>query len=450
MFKFLHTADLHLDTQPFGLHGYPEEVAALLRDASLKAFDNLVREALRQEVAFCVFAGDIYDGADRGARAELAFRKGLTALAEAGVRSFIVHGNHDPLEAGWSTVSTWPDLVTVFRASEPETVVFEVDGKTVAVHGVSYAQRETSDNLARRFKRHAGADVEIGVLHTNVGSNPDHDVYAPCSLDDLCAVGFDYWALGHLHKRHNLAGPSPWIVYPGNLQGRHAKPSEQGAKGATVVTVTDGGAIEEPEFVALDVLRFVATTIPVDDLVDLGALEDELSQQAETLRSEHPHCALVIRSTLEGRGPLHGVLADAESYSDFLDALRHEWVLRSPLVWWDRVVDHTRGEVETAELEAQNDFLGNALSAIARTAAGQHPNIAREPDDIDLPDDIDVPDDRDVPAASNDPSTDFMAPLARLAPSIRRLGVDLPDPSDPSLVERARLLAADLLTSGEP
>ncbi|MCZ7631486.1 MAG: DNA repair exonuclease [Microthrixaceae bacterium] len=189
MFKFLHAADIHLDTQPSGLHGYPAEVASLLRDAPLEAFDNLVREALRQEVSFCVFAGDIYDGADRGTRAELAFRRGLHQLAEAGIRSFIVHGNHDPIDTGWSTVSTWPKEVTVFRAREPETVVFDVDGTTVAVQGVSYAGRDTTDNLATRFRRHDGADVQIGVLHTNAGSNPDHARYAPCSLDDLRAVG---------------------------------------------------------------------------------------------------------------------------------------------------------------------------------------------------------------------------------------------------------------------
>jgi DNA repair exonuclease SbcCD nuclease subunit len=412
LFKFLHAADLHLDTQPSGLHGYPEEVATVLRDASLDAFDNLVRETMRQGVAFCVFAGDIYDGADRGTRAELAFRRGLTQLADAGIRTFIAHGNHDPTEAGWSTVSTWPDLVTVFRPSEPETFTFEVHGTTVAVHGVSYAERGTTDNLATRFERHDGADVQIGVLHTNAGSNPDHDPYAPCSLDDLRAIGLDYWALGHIHKRQNLAGPSPWIVYPGNTQGRHAKPSEQGAKGAVVVTVTDGGAIETPEFVALDVLRFLAPTMSVEGLADAGALTDAMSQLADELRAEHPRRALVIRPILEGRGTLHELLAGPDSRSDFLESLRHEWAGRSPLVWWDRIVDHTGGEVDLAELEAQNDFLGNALRAV-------------------------------------DPTAEIVTPLARLTPRTERLGVTLPDPGDAELVERARMLVADLLTDGE-
>jgi DNA repair exonuclease SbcCD nuclease subunit len=224
-------------------------------------------------------------------------------------------------------------------------------------------------------------------------------------------VGLGYWALGHIHRRQTLAGPSPWIVYSGNTQGRHAKPSEQGAKGVLVVEVTDGGTIEKPQFVPLDVLRFVAPTISIEDLTDAGTLSDAMSQLAEELRAEHAHRALVIRPTLEGRGPVHELLAGADSRSDFLESLRHEWVRRSPLVWWDRIVDRTGGEVDLAELEAQNDFLGNALRAV-------------------------------------DPAEGIVTPLARLTPRVERLDVALPDPGDADLVERARLLVADLLTDG--
>lgn len=433
MFKFLHAADLHLDTQASGLHGYPTEVATLLRDASLGAFENLVREAIRQDVAFCVFAGDVYDGADRGTRAELAFRQGLIRLAEAGIRSFIVHGNHDPVETGWSTVSTWPDRVTVFGAREPETVVFEVDRTTVAVQGVSYAQRATTENLAARFRRHDRADVQIGVLHTNVGSDPDHARYAPCSLDGLRAVGLDYWALGHLHARRNLAGPNPWVVYPGNLQGRHAKPSEQGAKGAVVVTVHDAGRIEEPEFVALDVLRFVAPTASIEAVADLGAAADVLSQQADELRSDHPHRALVIRAVLEGRGPLHTMLADPRSREDLLDSLRAEWSGRSPLVWWDRIVDHTGTLVDISQLTTRDDFVGNALRAIA-TNTNAPANTDTQANTGD----------------TGDAGDEILAPLAHLTPRTERLGVALPDPSDADLLDRARSMVAELLTDGEP
>ena len=101
-FRFLHAADLHLDTPFTGMRRVDASLVATLRDATTRAFDNLVNAALEHSVAFVVIAGDIYDGPERGVRAQLAFRNGLDRLAQAGIRSFVVHGNHDPLEDGWS------------------------------------------------------------------------------------------------------------------------------------------------------------------------------------------------------------------------------------------------------------------------------------------------------------------------------------------------------------
>src|SRR4051812_18096121 len=103
-FQFLHAADLHLDTPFSGVHRVDARLAATLRDATTQAFENLVAAALERSVAFVVIAGDVYDGAERGVRAQLAFRDGLDRLARAGIQSFVVHGNHDPVEEGWSAV----------------------------------------------------------------------------------------------------------------------------------------------------------------------------------------------------------------------------------------------------------------------------------------------------------------------------------------------------------
>lgn len=137
-FQFIHAADLHLDTPFTGMHRVDARLAATLRDATTKAFENLVAAALERSVAFVVIAGDVYDGPERGVRAQLAFRDGLDRLARAGIRSFVVHGNHDPVEDGWSAVRTWPDGVTVFSAGEVATIPVERDGQTLAlIHGIS-------------------------------------------------------------------------------------------------------------------------------------------------------------------------------------------------------------------------------------------------------------------------------------------------------------------------
>lgn len=106
-FRFVHAADLHLDTPFEGIGRVAPQIAEALRDASLNAWDALVRLTIDRDAAFLLLAGDIYDGAERGVRAQLRFVRGLERLAEHRIQTFIVHGNHDPLD-GWSAIRKWP------------------------------------------------------------------------------------------------------------------------------------------------------------------------------------------------------------------------------------------------------------------------------------------------------------------------------------------------------
>ena len=275
-FRFLHAADLHLDTPFTGMRRVDTSLVATLRDATTRAFDNLVKAALEHSVAFVVIAGDIYDGPERGVRAQLAFRNGLDRLAQAGIPSFVVHGNHDPVEDGWSAVRKWPDGVTVFGSESVATVPVERDGQRLAlIHGISYARRETKDNLALGFRRDQAECFQVGALHCNAGAHADYAPYSPCSVDDFVRAGLDYWALGHVHLRQFLHEGGPWIAYPGNLQGLSPKPSELGAKGALLVDVDDG-QVASVDFLPVDVVRFDAFDLDIAELVDVAGLIDAL------------------------------------------------------------------------------------------------------------------------------------------------------------------------------
>lgn len=357
--RFLHAADLHLDTAPSGLRSYPPVVADALRDASLRALDRLVDVALERKVTCCVLAGDVYDGAERGTRAQLRLRDALERLDSAGIRTFVVHGNHDPVEEGWSAIRSWPAGVTVFPPGEPETVVVIDGDQPLAVQGVSYARRAERRNLARSFRAVPAEAFGVGVLHTDVGALGGE--HAPCSLSDLEEVGarcgIGYWGLGHVHTRRVLRGPDPWVVYPGNVQGRHPSASELGAKGAVVVEVRDGRAAQ-PEFVALDAVRFVEVTLDVAEMSDLGEAHDALRERGDELRREHDGRPLVVRATLSGRGPLHSLLR-----RDGVEALHQELAIvdREPFVWWDRIADRTLPQIDLSAAREADDLVGNVL-----------------------------------------------------------------------------------------
>ena len=377
-FRFVHAADLHLDTPFSGLAQVSEEAASLLRDASIDAFASVVDLAVERQAQFVLLAGDLYDGEERGVRAQLAFSRGVERLARHGIRTFVVHGNHDPL-GGWSAVRSWPPEMTIFGSEEVTAARVESDGHTLAtVFGLSYARREVSENLALRFPGGRGAELgqglRIGLLHCSVGEQPEHSSYSPCSLADLTTRGMDYWALGHIHRSQILRQGEPWVVYPGNTQGRSPKPAELGPKGVMVVEAEDTH-VSRVEFCPTDAVRFANLQVDIsrlDQVADVGSLRAELLARASRVRDENPGRALIARVTLTGRGALHRDLIASCAATDILRDLRDEFAGERPLFWWESLRDHSRPEVDLEVVRARDDFSSSVLAlaeAIAQDPA---------------------------------------------------------------------------------
>jgi DNA repair exonuclease SbcCD nuclease subunit len=358
-FRFLHAADLHIDSPFAGVGDADNRVATRLREATYEAFQNLVDLCINQNADFLVIAGDVYDGADRSVRAQLRFRDGLSKLAEAGIQSFVVHGNHDPLD-GWQSSISWPEGVHVFGAT-PEWKNFEKNGEVVAaVQGMSYPTREVTENLAIQFAPpESGNLFAIGLLHANVGANSAHPNYAPCTVEDLSGSGIDYWALGHVHTRQTLKRAAPVIAYPGNTQGRH--PNETGARGALVVDVDPSGA-SRSDFVALDVVRWERSDVDISSLETIDSLDSAIRQATDNLSVQAEDRDVVCRLNIVGRGPLHEQLAADGAVDDLLDSVRNTWnASGSPWVWVERITDSTRPAIDIEARAKQHDFLGATL-----------------------------------------------------------------------------------------
>ena len=312
-FRYLHAADLHLDTPFDGLSVTDPKLRERLVEASLAALDELVATAIRESVSFVVLAGDIYDGADRGIRAQVRTLQATRTLDEAGIWTFIVHGNHDPVASGpasgWTAVRQWPQRVHIFAADRVEVrELVASDGTRVTVSGISYPRRDVREGLHLRFPGPEGEGFHLALLHANVGSVAAHLPYSPCRLEELVATGYDAWALGHVHTRQTLRVSAPFIAYPGNLQGRGFKPGERGAKGALVVQV-DGPEVTH-RFVELGPVRFEEVEVDAGPCGDLGAVVDSL--QAAASRLATPGGTVLVRAVLTGRTAAYEDLAEEE------------------------------------------------------------------------------------------------------------------------------------------
>lgn len=325
---FLHASDIHFGAPLGALEGCPQlddQTRRELIDQMQGAFDRLVDLAITENVLFVVLAGDVYDSAEAQEGIQGRFQRGLDRLDAAGIHTYIVHGNHDPLRTGFRPRRALPDSVHIFDVDTPhEFVAAESDGERVMVSGVSFGNRAVPENLARRFAALPieGARWRVGVLHTSLAGSSEHDPYAPCTIDDLRAAPVGYWALGHIHLRsdQNPLGPGRWWAYSGNLQGRNFKPAECHPKGALLVRLTSDG-FAAPEFTPCDTVRFVSVDVPVDDI---DVVSDSYAVVAEHLARAADDAdgrRLVVRAVLTGRHDSHAEFERLTSGTAYLTNL---------------------------------------------------------------------------------------------------------------------------------
>lgn len=358
-FRFIHAADLHLDSPFRGLAGLPEKLRERVKEASFTALRRLTNLAVREKVDFVVFSGDIYDVKDRSLRAQLRFRQALETLAGHGIPAFVIHGNHDPLHDGYRAKLTWPDGVKVFGSEDVESeVIRAADGEALArVSGISFAKAAVTENLTPGYRAWGDGLYHIGLLHTNVDGDAKHDNYAPCRLGDLLGRGVDYWALGHIHTRRVLR-EKPWVVYPGNVQGRHVR--ESGPRGCYLVDVSTAGETGLT-FHALDDVRWQEAEASIDGLETeqqlMEALEETVWAAVDTAEGR----AVILRLKLTGRGPMHTVLRRSGMLGELGSALKEHMSAGEQMVWVESVEDRTGAPIDRSELEGRPGFLGDLL-----------------------------------------------------------------------------------------
>jgi hypothetical protein len=143
------------------------------------------------------------------------------------------------------------------------------------------------------------------MLHTSGEDPGEHEPYAPCRIASLAGKGYAYWALGHIHARAELC-TDPYIVFPGNTQGRHAR--ETGAKGATLVEVTDQRIVHVAHR-DTDVLRWARIEADLDGAETIPETAMRLRFAIEVASSGAGGRPLVMRLVLRGATPLHADFA---------------------------------------------------------------------------------------------------------------------------------------------
>jgi DNA repair protein SbcD/Mre11 len=362
--KFIHCADVHLDTPLQGLAQYPGAPVHEIRNATRRAFEKVIDAALAEQIDFLIIAGDLYDVGLKSFESALFFNKQMSRLKDAGIDVYLIYGNHDAASKLIKQLRP-PANVHVFKSGEPQT--FINDALRVAIHGQSFATPEITEDLAANYPPAVPHFFNIGVLHTNLAGISDHAHYAPCSLETLTSKGYQYWALGHVHNRQVLC-TDPYVVYPGNIQGRHGK--EQGEKSCELVNVSDTFAISLktiPTSVVpwLEIDVDASTCSSAEDVYESlrTALANQTAQQRDRVQA--------LRLHIFGNTDAHLQLSrDPEQVRSEAISIANE--CGGGLLWLERVQIATLPKLDREALLLRDDPVGE----VVRIAADLHRDSA--------------------------------------------------------------------------
>lgn len=353
--KFVHAADLHLDSPLAGLSKYEGAPVEQIRGATRRALENLVKLCLTEQVQLLLLAGDLYDGDWRDYSTGLFFAKQMAALRAGNVRVVWIRGNHDAASKLTAHLNL-PEHVRELSHKKPDSFLLEDLG--VAVHGQGFDTREVTADLSLRYPEPKQGLFNIGLLHTALEGRAGHAPYAPCRLSALVDRGYDYFALGHVHTREVLS-ERPWIVFPGNLQGRHAR--ETGPKGATLVTL-EGLRVRSVEHRALDTVRWHVAEADVSRESSLDGVLERVREalSAAALASDGRLCAVRVR--IHGASAAHEQLAARSER--VLEEIRALTLDLPSETWLEKVELATRSSAARAELREREDAIGELLRGL--------------------------------------------------------------------------------------
>lgn len=326
-FKFLHAADIHLDSPLVGLGSRTDAPLDRVRAATREALKNLVQCALEEKVDFVLVAGDLYDGSWKDMKTGIFAMQQFARLGHAGIRTFVILGNHDA-ESKLTAELPRPDTVHFFGSVAGE--IATIDDLGVAVQGRSFKTAAVTDNLARDYAAPIPGMFNIAMLHTALEGGHEHANYAPCSLEELRSSGHDYWALGHVHD-HLVHSEHPHVVYPGNVQGRSVR--ETGPKGAVIVEVEDGHVVNL-RHVPLDDVRWARMTITIG-LGAVGDLHDLFRSNLDAILRGAEGRPSIVRVVIEAQD---GDADEIAGMMDQIDAdLRAITAQAADEVWLEKV-----------------------------------------------------------------------------------------------------------------
>lgn len=354
-FRFIHAADPHIDSPLRGLANYDGAPVGEIRGATRKAFESMVDLAIAENVDFVMIAGDLFDGPWEDFATALWTGSQFNRLHRVDIPVFLVRGNHDAASRIEHSIQ-WPPNVHVFDAEIAGTR--RIEPLNIAIHGRSYARPDETSDLAKSYPPRVDGCFNIGLLHTSLAGYEGHENYAPTSLAELLSHRYDYWALGHVHRRSLVNESHPLVCFSGNMQGRHIR--ETGEKGVFLVTVHDGSVVGH-EFRAIDHLRWATLEIALEPDDAESELLEKLMTETDRLAKNADGRTVAVRVTVTGTASLHEKITRPQQLAEWIANMRLAVGRGRSAVWLEKIEFRTQPVIDLDEIRSAEGLQAELL-----------------------------------------------------------------------------------------
>lgn len=271
--KFIHFADAHLDSPFRGLSFLPSNEFNQIYQAADQSLSRIVDLAIKEDVDLVLIAGDTFDSDQPSPRSQLFFAQQIKKLTDRQIQVVMIFGNHDHMKSENLLVSASPYFKLLGNNEQVEKAEFKTKtGFAYDVVGFSYLNNHITQDKIGEFPAKS-SNYTFGLMHAQEAKHNQQDVYAPFSISEVQELNYDYFALGHIHARQNLS-TQPWIVYPGNIQGRHV--NEMGAKGCYLGQVNEKTGQTTIEFKETDSIVWQEKVLNLDAPLSKSSLQDKV------------------------------------------------------------------------------------------------------------------------------------------------------------------------------
>lgn len=204
--RFIHMADMHFDS-PFRLLSTQENFGDLRRIEQRSAMKKIIEKIKQENIPYLFIAGDLYEN-EYIRKTTIEYINNLFKEIPK-TKIFIAPGNHDPLlKNSYYNNFNWNENVYIFNSEIQKYEFEECD-----IYGFGFTDFYCNNSKIEEIKIENKNKINILIMHGDLNTSSNSDMqYNPININRLKNIGFDYVALGHIHKREIIEN----IAYPGS------------------------------------------------------------------------------------------------------------------------------------------------------------------------------------------------------------------------------------------